>query len=54
MVLLQKLTLINSTKECINPFGLLGYEGEKEANKLVFEFEEDFIDGLGIIYVKKK
>lgn len=50
---MQKLTLINSTKECINPFELLGYEGENEANKLVFEFEEDFIDGLGIIYVKR-
>jgi hypothetical protein len=37
----------------VNPNAFLGYEGENEANKLVFEFSDGFRDGLGVLNVKR-
>ena len=49
----QKITLTSSTRQCNNPNAFLGYEGENEANKLVFEFTDGFRDGLGVLNLKR-
>ena len=50
---MQKITLTSSTRQCNNPNAFLGYEGENEANKLVFEFTDGFRDGLGVLNLKR-
>ena len=50
---MQKITLTSNTRECNNPNVFLGYEGENNANKLVFEFTDGFVDGIGVLYVKR-
>lgn len=50
---MQKITLTSSNRRCDNPNAFLGYEGENEANKLVFEFTDGFRDGLGVLNLKR-
>lgn len=50
---MQNIKLTSATRECNNPNVFLGYEGENNANKLVFEFTDGFVDGLGVLYVKR-
>ena len=50
---MQKITLTTETRRCINPNPFLGYEGENNANKLIFEFTDGFIDGLAVLKVER-
>lgn len=50
---MQKITLTTETRRCINPNTFLGYEGENNANKLIFEFTDGFIDGLAVLKVER-
>ena len=50
---MQKITLTSSTRECITKGTFLGYEGENEVNKLVFEFTDGFKDGLGVLNIQR-
>ena len=50
---MQKITLTTETRRCINPNTFLGYEGENNANKLVFEFTDGFLDGLAVLKVER-
>ena len=50
---MQKITLTTETRRCINPNTFLGYEGENNANKLIFEFTDGFLDGLAVLKVER-
>lgn len=50
---MQKITLTTETRRCINPNTFLGYEGENNANKLVFDFTDGFLDGLAVLKVER-
>lgn len=51
---MQKIMLTSSSRKCDNPNAFLGYEGENQANKLVFEFTDGFKDGLGVLNLKRE
>lgn len=53
VMVLQKILLTSSDRKCDNPNAFLGYEGENQANKLVFEFTDGFKDGLGVLNLKR-
>lgn len=50
---MQTITLTNETRRCYNSNAFLGYEGENNANKLVFDFVDGFIDGLAVLKVER-
>lgn len=50
---MHKITLTSSTRQCVNPNRFLGYEGENQANKLIFTFSDGFVDGLGQLYIQR-
>lgn len=50
---MEKITLTSKTRQCITKNSFLGYEGENQANKLVFEFTDGFKDGLGQLNLRR-
>ena len=50
---MQKITLNSNTRGCTALKKFLGYEGENDANKLVFVFADGFIDGTAILNIKR-
>lgn len=50
---MEKITLTSKTRQCVSPNSFLGYEGENEANKLIFEFTDGFKDGVGILNLQR-
>lgn len=50
---MQKITLTSSNRRCDNPNALLGYEEENDANKLIFEFTDGFVDGFAQLHIKR-
>lgn len=51
---MEKITLTSKTRQCVSQNSFLGYEGENQANKLVFEFTDGFKDGLGQLNLKRE
>lgn len=47
------IALVTKTRSCIPSSTFLGYEGENEANKLVFSFQDEFIDGSAQLNIKR-
>ena len=50
---MQKITLTSSNRRCVNPNALLGYEEENDANKLIFEFTDGFVDGFARLHINR-
>lgn len=48
-----KISLNAATRECIANSSFLGFEGENQANTLVFSFSEQFIDGTAVLNIKR-
>ena len=46
-------TLITENKSCIVLDKILGFEGENNSNKIIFNFKDGFIDGYGVLAVKR-
>lgn len=40
-------------RQCIPNKGLLGFEEDNNSNKIVFKFEDGFVDGIARLYIKK-
>ena len=47
------ITLDTKSRSCIVSSTFLGYEGENSANKLVFEFMDEFVDGSAQLNIKR-
>ena len=47
------VTLNTKTRSCIASTTFLGYEGENNANKLIFTFDDLFVDGFAQINIKR-
>ena len=47
------ITLMTKTRSCIASSTFLGYEGENGANKLVFTFHDEFIEGSAQLNIKR-
>ena len=48
------VTLNTKTRSCIASTTFLGYEGENKANKLIFKFDDLFVDGFAQINIKRE
>ena len=48
------VTLNTKTRSCIASTTFLGYEGENNANKLIFIFDDLFVDGFAQINIKRE
>ena len=48
-----KVSLNTQTRDCIADSTFLGFEGENEANTLVFSFEDKFIDGIAVLNIQR-
>lgn len=47
------VTLNTKSRSCIASSIFLGYEGENQANKLVFSFDDEFVDGSAQLNIKR-
>lgn len=47
------ITLNTKTRSCIASSTFLGYEGENSANKLIFTFNDEFVDGSAQLNIKR-
>lgn len=47
------VTLNTKSRSCIASSTFLGYEGENDANKLVFSFDDEFVDGSAQLNIKR-
>lgn len=50
---MTNVSLQISTRKCIPDNQFLGYEGENEVNKLIFNFEDGFFDGSALLNVHR-
>lgn len=48
-----EITLMTENRCCVPNTEFLGYEGEADCNKLVFQFADGFIDGVGKLHTKE-
>jgi hypothetical protein len=49
----QEVTLVTETRDCIIYSNFLGFHGEDNANKLVFTFADEFIDGIATLHLER-
>ena len=47
------ITLNTKSRSCIASSTFLGYEGENSANKLIFNFNDEFVDGSAQLNIKR-
>lgn len=50
---LVKISLNSATRKCVADSNFLGFEGENQANTLVFSFTDGFIDGTAVLNIKR-
>lgn len=50
---LVKISLNSATRKCVADSSFLGFEGENQANTLVFSFTDGFIDGTAVLNIKR-
>ena len=48
-----KISLNSATRKCVADSSFLGFEGENQANTLVFSFADGFIDGTAVLNIKR-
>lgn len=48
-----KISLNSATRKCVADSSFLGFEGENQANTLVFSFTDQFIDGTAVLNIKR-
>lgn len=52
--IITKISLTTDTRAVDNPRRFLGFEGEKNVHKFVFNFTDGFVDGLAILNIIRK
>jgi hypothetical protein len=50
---LVKISLNSATRKCVADSSFLGFEGENQANRLVFSFADGFIEGTAVLNIKR-
>jgi hypothetical protein len=50
---LVKISLNSATRKCVADSSFLGFEGENQANTLVFSFADGFIEGTAVLNIKR-
>ena len=47
------VTLNTKTRQCVPDNKLLGFEEDNNSNKIIFKFDDGFVDGLARLYIRK-